>query len=193
MNNTDLQEGSPPYLHTRYLSEAEQMHCLVNPTYSARLATARALRQDVQYAQIALDVAKRTRGTQRRQVEDQEHRLHELEGRFTTQDNLLGALAEALIRCSGIWQTQEVLLIDGRWMWPLPDPERLARVDRMAALPERMVPPHDAVDTTFARQQGPTPARKLSLRLSSGLSRFIPGRKNSNTKRLSKIQLMEHF
>ncbi|TKA63490.1 hypothetical protein B0A55_09876 [Friedmanniomyces simplex] len=193
MTNTELWEGSPPYMHTRYLTETEQAHCLQNPSYSSRLQAARAQRQEVQYAQIALDVSRRTRDATKRQLVDRGHQLHELEDRFTAEDNVLAALAEALIRGPVFWHTQEVQLVDGKWMWPLPPPEQIARIDRTAAIPQRMIPTQDAGDTTFERQPGPTPARRLSQRLSSGLSKLMSGKRDSGAKRLKMIRSVEHF
>ncbi|KAK0362890.1 hypothetical protein LTR91_010824 [Friedmanniomyces endolithicus] len=104
----ELWEGSPPYMHTRYLSEPEQTHCLQNPTYAARLHAARAQRQEVQYRQIALDVSRRTKDATKRQLEDREQELHALEDGFAAEDRVLAALAEALVRCPVFWHTQEV-------------------------------------------------------------------------------------
>ncbi|KAK1056257.1 hypothetical protein LTR74_015043 [Friedmanniomyces endolithicus] len=103
----ELWEGSPPYMHTRYLSEPEQTHCLQNPTYAARLHAARAQRQEVQYRQIALDVSRRTKDATKRQLEDREQELHALEDGFAAEDRVLAALAEALVRCPVFWHTQE--------------------------------------------------------------------------------------
>ncbi len=189
----ELWEGSPPYMHTRYLSEPEQTHCLQNPTYSARLHAARAQRQEVQYRQIALDVSRRTRDATKRQLEDREQELHALEDGFAAEDGVLAKLAEALVRCPVFWHTQEVWLVGGRWMWALPRPEHVPRVDRVAAVPDGIVPTREAEGTTFKRQPGPTPARKLSQRLSSGLSKLMPGKRGRETKRLKKVRPVAHF
>ena len=75
----DILEGSPPYLHTRYLSTAEQNHCLQNPTYCARLTELRRLRQEVQQAQINLDVARRTLGHSKRMLASLKRDMQEFE------------------------------------------------------------------------------------------------------------------
>jgi len=106
---------------------------------------------------------------------------------------VLAALAEALVRCPVFWHTQEVRLVGGRWMWALPGPEQVPRVDRAAAVPGGIVPIQDVERTTFKRQPGPTPARKLSQRLSSGLSKLMPGKRGRDAKRLKKVRPVAHF
>ncbi|KAK0255003.1 hypothetical protein B0A54_11999 [Friedmanniomyces endolithicus] len=189
----ELWEGSPPYMHTHHLSEPEETHCLQNPTYASRLHAARARRQEIQYRQIALDVSRRTGDATKRQLENREKELHALEDGFVAEDRVLAGLAEALVRCPMFWHTQEVRLVVGRWMWALPAPEQVLRVDRVAVVPEGVVPMREAEGMTFKRQPGPTPARKLSQRLSRGLSRLLSGRRDRDTKRLKKVRPAAHF
>lgn len=187
-HSLELLEGSPPYMHTRYLTEAEQNQCLQNPTYSARLSAIKALREDVQYAQIALDVRRRTKRASKRQPADQEHRLQLLEDRFTAEDNILAELAEVLVTCPIFWHTEAVRLVDGGWIWPLPKLEALVRVDRMLSLPERKIPRHETRDAACVRQPRPTSAQRLSQRLSRGLSRLLGGRGEGDVSRLTKVR-----
>ena len=192
-NNAALSEGSPPYLHTRYLTAAEQAHCSLSPTYSASLSSVQALRQDVQYAQIALDVSRRTKHASKRQLAEKEHKLKMLEDSFTAEDNILAELAEVLISCPVFWHTQEVQLVDGQWIWHLPKLERLERIDRAAACPERLIPRHETRETTFVRQPGPTPARKLSQRLTRGLSKLVRSKDEAPAKLSKKAPSIRHF
>jgi hypothetical protein len=46
-----ITECSPPYLHTHYLSKTKQAICNVNPTYRARVAVLRNLRNELQKIQ----------------------------------------------------------------------------------------------------------------------------------------------
>ncbi|KAK3109604.1 hypothetical protein LTR53_016967 [Teratosphaeriaceae sp. CCFEE 6253] len=104
--HTEILEGSPPYMHTRYLTTPEQSQCLQNPTYAAHFAAIKALRQDFQYAQIALDISRRTGDASKRQLEVQAHELRELEDRFTVADDALAALAEVLVVCPVFLHTE---------------------------------------------------------------------------------------
>jgi hypothetical protein len=121
-NTAELTEGSPPYMHTRYLDATQQKYCMENPSYQAGLRRLGASRQDVQYAQIALDVRRRTDT-----LKDQEARkalfdLRDLENQFMALDNELAELAETLLHQPQFDHTDELLRLDSRWLWPIPVP-----------------------------------------------------------------------
>ena len=51
----DSNDSSPPYLHTRYLSSAQQAQCQLNPTYRKGLDIVRRLRDKIQSRQSEIN------------------------------------------------------------------------------------------------------------------------------------------
>ena len=108
----NMTEFSPPYLHTRYLSTDQQARCERNPTYAARLASLRNLRQEVEQIRgllTAQDLGKRlefssteVKQKQRnvvnpREIEKDREAFKELERKFMVWDDECAGLAEALL------------------------------------------------------------------------------------------------
>ena len=112
-----MTEYSPPYLHPRYLTNAQQALCESNPTYATRLADLRTLRDEVEQIRgllAALEVSKLPEfaGISRKHsvkrsgregkdsasvMEEEKRELSELEEMMLRWDNELAALAEGLI------------------------------------------------------------------------------------------------
>lgn len=101
-------EGSPPYLHNRYLNADQQARCELNPTYIANLTSLRALRKDVQSLRSMVSFeepdtrfgfARKSmiaRVTDIKEIERDKLRLKELERQMIEWDDKLASLAEAL-------------------------------------------------------------------------------------------------
>ncbi|KAK3674034.1 hypothetical protein LTR78_006237 [Recurvomyces mirabilis] len=119
----ELVEGSPPYLHTRYLSSEQQEHCFKNPTYATLLTELRALREEIQESRIEYEVGLRTHRLNKRHRETRKHDLRVAEDHFRSADDALAMLAEALVVGPVFQISDEVMMVDGNWMWQLPGPE----------------------------------------------------------------------
>lgn len=105
----DRAEHSPPYLHTRYLSIAQQALCEQNPTYSSNLASLKSLRHEVQHIHSLLHAQeigklpefggknKLKRSRDERETEREKQEVDELERELLPWDNELAMLAECLV------------------------------------------------------------------------------------------------
>ncbi|KAK4549434.1 hypothetical protein LTR36_006431 [Oleoguttula mirabilis] len=113
-------EGDPPYLHSRYLSTAQQAYCEQNPAYYSRLATLKQLRTEVGHAQSMLGIGQHYTGASRTKVASWKQELHDLEERFMVWDDELAGLAEALLGKPKFRIDDNLQLVDGRWQWKLP-------------------------------------------------------------------------
>lgn len=111
-----MTKHAPPYLHTRYLTSAQQAVCESNPVYSSRLADLRALRDEVEQIRGLLiaqekgklpelgSIARKKSKKQNNQkaldlkvVEEDKKALKELEAMMLKWDDELAGLAEALV------------------------------------------------------------------------------------------------
>ena len=114
LTKMNMTEYSPPYLHTRYLTTAQQSFCEQNPTYSSRLADLRALRNEVEQIRGLIATqekstlptfAERVKTTKRRSreigepkvLEEERQALNSLERKMLEWDDELAGLAEALL------------------------------------------------------------------------------------------------
>ncbi|KAK4579967.1 hypothetical protein LTR86_000169 [Recurvomyces mirabilis] len=174
--SVDLIEGSPPYLHTRYLSTEQQKHCLESPTYSTLLTELKPLREEIQESRIEYEVGLRTHRFNKRHRESRKHDLRDAEDHFRSADDALAMLAEALIVGPVFQISDEVTMMEGKWMWQLPGPEPRMQRDMSDVQMDNALPRHEDPSTAFVRPKGPTATRRLSRSITGGLSRVFSKR-----------------
>lgn len=113
----DLVEGSPPYLHTRYLTADELFHCSHNPTYGQRLADLQRLREDIHHHTASLQLIQDDGSNRKRQIRDAVTCVERLENDFMRRDNELAELAEGLLQWDVSQIKAPVRLFQGKWVW----------------------------------------------------------------------------